>query len=451
MRRIFFGFGIYALAFCLPFLLENAAELSEYLPQSVKDKLETVGSAYQRWTDGPRTSEARYTAIVTLNEIDFPVLDEACKQRATVANLIPLLLQAGAGEVVIDLAFTRNICPESDDPMATCALQRELWNAAKRVPVIVGQASRKLEELDEKEADRGPGRGIGENGLLLRPVIDLPLNNPDYQISVGLIRLNQDFRRIPLSWSGYEEQGNGTLSKAGMQPTLAFAAAKSYRAAFPGGTSNLDRLNAEGRHPMTSLLPMSKLIQVEASELMCRGKDTRVLTSCKGGVPAEVRRKLNGKIVLLGWEDNREDVYTTPAGRLPGVFLQANFIESLLDSRYLRVPSTWWQIALSLVWFAFIELAFLIYRDETEKALAGAVVVFVAGAFLFYYIAVVNLGFYLALLPPSFVAVLLRCWYQWSEHKQGENNKHEPHTKHGVLSDAGPVDATPASTGQARR
>ena len=119
MPRIFFSLGIYVLAFSLPFLLENAAELSEYLPDSVKEKLEVVGATYQRWSHGPRTNEARYTALVTLNENDFPVLHEACKQRLTVAKLIPLIVESGAGELVLDLAFTRTICPESDDASAT--------------------------------------------------------------------------------------------------------------------------------------------------------------------------------------------------------------------------------------------------------------------------------------------------------------------------------------------
>jgi hypothetical protein len=227
---------------------------------------------------------------------------------------------------------------------------------------------------------------------------------------------------------------------------LAFAAAKSYRAPFPNGVGSLTALNDEGRHPLTTLLSMGKFIQIEASKL-CRDKKTSDF-SCDGGVPSEVRRKLNGKIVLLGWEDNPGDIFITPAGRLPGVFLQANFIESLLDSRYLRVPSTRWQIGLSAFWFLFIELSFVIYRDATEKALAGAIIVFIVGAFLFYYIAVVNLGFYLALLPPSFVAVLLRCWYKLSEHKQDGASEHEPDRKNGVRRGAGFDAAAATGPGQ---
>ena len=93
MLRVLFGIGIYAVALCVPFLLENAGELSEYLPDAVKERLETAASSYQRWTNGPRSNEARYTAVVTLNETDFPdVLSEACKQRELAAQLLPLLV-----------------------------------------------------------------------------------------------------------------------------------------------------------------------------------------------------------------------------------------------------------------------------------------------------------------------------------------------------------------------
>jgi CHASE2 domain-containing sensor protein len=429
MRRILLGIGI-ILALCVPFLIENAGELSEYLPAAVKGKFEAVGSTYQRWTSGPRSNEARYTAVVTLNESDFPDLpNEACKQRAAAAQLIPLLLQAHAGEIVIDLAFTNTICPESEDKSATPMLRSALLNAAAQVPVVIGQAERKLDELTDAQIARLSGEPIEKNGLILRPVIDLP-HDPRLQLSIGLVRLNQDFRKIPLSWIAYEEQ-NGVVSKPKSKETLAFTAAKLYRAPFPGGADSLDALNNEGRHPLTSLLAWSKFIQVQAAELLCKESSTGAWTACAGGPPLEAKRKLNGKIVLLGWEDNRDDLYTTPAGKLPGVFLQANFIESLLDSRYLHVLPFWWQIGLSLLWFGCIEGSFQIYKRSVERALAGAIAVFIVGVILFYYIAAVNLGFYLALLPPSVAVVLLRCWYQLTDHEQGSDGDHHEDEKPG--------------------
>ncbi len=127
---------------------------------------------------------------------------------------------------------------------------------------------------------------------------------------------------------------------------------------------------------------------------------------------------MRGKVIVLGSEDDKEDQIETPVGTLPGIFAQANFIESLLDSRYLRVVSIWWQLGISILWFGLIELSFFVYPASLERALLGAMIGFGVGAFFFYYVAVVNLGFYLALLPPSFAAVLLRCWHQLSERRR---------------------------------
>ena len=136
--------------------------------------------------------------------------------------------------------------------------------------MVVGQAERTLPELSDTQSGRLEGQQpIEKNGLILRPVIELPLQDPRYQLSVGLVRLNQDFRRVPLSWTAYEDR-EGVLSKPQSRETLSFAAAKLYRAPFPGATDNLAALNDEGRHPLTTLLPWNKFIHVEAAELMCK-------------------------------------------------------------------------------------------------------------------------------------------------------------------------------------
>ncbi len=436
--RIIYALVIYVLAFSVPFLLENAAELPEYLPRPLRQKLEAIGARYQRWSNGPRAHQSRYTAVVTLNQDDFPVLREACKQRAAVAKLLPILVQAGASEVVLDLAFTRKICPETENEHATSDLTAGLRKAAAEVPVIVGQASFTVrEDTDETHSAHLRAQGLGEDDLVVKPIIELPFEDPHFQISSGLIRSNLDPRKVPLSWPAYKEEGD-KVAPAPSGKTLSWMAALAYRAPFPDGTVELDNLLRDGRHPFTSLLERSAFIRVRAAALMCKDHSSDTLQACPDGPPADVRRQLAGKIVLLGWEDDPRDLVETPIGKLPGVFVQANYIESLLDSRCLHLISTAWQFGLSALWFGFIELSFLVYSKSIEKALAGAVVVFMVGAFLFYYVAVVNLGFYLALLPPSFVAILLRCWYQWSERKHDN--------KPGPASSCPPADSQKSAT-----
>ena len=444
MRRpgpVLYAFGIYALAFAVPFLLENASELSEHLPPSLRQGLETISAKYQRWTNGPRAQESRYTAVLTLNQEDFPVLIDACKQRALVAELLPQLVQAGADEIVLDLAFGRATCPDTNNEHATKDLRASLLKAATEVPVIVGQASfsaKEEEGTDEKHSARLRAQGLGEDDLVVRPLIDLPLKDPRYEISSGvissgLIKVNEDPRKVPLKWTAYAE-GDDKVARPTSGITLSLMAALAYRAPFPNGAAELEALLNEGRHPFTSFLTKNDFICVRADALLCKDQASGAFLTCPNGPPSDVRRKLLGKIVLVGWENNPRDV-VKPIGSLAGVFVQANYIESLLDSRYLRVVPTWVQLLLSAVWFGCIELSFLIYKKSIEKALAGAIAVFIVGALLFYYVAVVNLGFYLALLPPSLVAILLRCWYQWSEGKDEKPNSAEAPPQHGNCAD----------------
>lgn len=417
-------FLIYALALCIPFTLENASELAEHLPATFKDGLQNIGAIYKRWPIGPRASVARYTAVVTIEEERFKIAGSACKLRSLTADLIPLLVEAGAVEIVIDYAFSKETCPVKPQENATGRLRAALAKGAANLPIVVGQWDSILKNLSADKQARFRSQGFKENGLLALPIIDLPSLDSGSEISVGLLRFNLDMRKVPLTWTTYEERGD-SLSPAEARKTLSFQAALKYREPFPKGTAELDRLEQEGRHPLTSFLAREKFIEVKAADLFCETTQHE-LSPCPQGPPKRIARHLRGKVIVMGSEDT-DDQIETPVGTLPGRYAQANYIESLLDSRYLRVVSIWWQLGISILWFGLIELSFFVYRDSPERALLGAVIGIVVGAFFFYYVAVVNLGFYLALLPPSFVAVLLRCWYQWSErsHERSSTNREE--------------------------
>jgi hypothetical protein len=431
---------LYCLVIAVPFFLENAGELPGFLSLRLRDKIQTIGEWYQRWSYGPRTQQARYTAVVTLNTHDFPVLSEACRQRALVSRLVPILVQAGAGEVVLDLAFTRTICQDNKNEHATADLEAVLEKTSTEVPIVLGQASQSVARLtDEEQKKRLLAQGLQADDLVAKPLIELPLHDRRYQISTGLICMNLDPRKVPLSWNAYVDDGR--LSRLPSGDTLSYTAAWVYRSSFPDGTNELEAMKEASRHPLTSLLPTSKFIRVKASALMCKDPSNSSFQPCIGGPPVNAGRQLRGKIVVLGWEDNDRDLVETPVGIVAGVFVQANYIESLLDSRCLRVISMSLQVLLSALWFGFIELSFLIHRESVEKALAGAVLVFIVGALLFYYVAVVNFGFYLALLPPSFLAILARCWYKWSER---DKSKPPAALRPGKLGHDANVTQTPA-------
>jgi hypothetical protein len=72
-----------------------------------------------------------------------------------------------------------------------------------------------------------------------------------------------------------------------------------------------------------------------------------------------------------------------------------------------------WQVIISLVWFGIVEWPFHVWEASLDRAYLVALLIFLSVAFILYYIVIVNIGWYLALLPPSFVALTLRFVYQW--------------------------------------
>jgi len=105
-----------------------------------------------------------------------------------------------------------------------------------------------------------------------------------------------------------------------------------------------------------------------AAEMLCNTEYTPA--PCNSAANLAAKDKLRGKTVVVGWRDDNTDIYQTPAGQLGGVFLQANYIESLLDGRLLHTIKLRWQVLLTLLWFILVEWPLHYWSDS---ALAPAV------------------------------------------------------------------------------
>lgn len=409
---------LYGIALLLPFAVEHADEFVAHFPASVRARFERLNLKYQTWTAGPRTLEARYTALIKFTDRSLPsVLDESCKQRELVQRLLPQLADSGVSLIVIDVAFLKGNCPESPGNSDTAQLIQALSATAERVAIVLSQTSASLDELPEEDALKARNHGMAPNAVLLRPLIPVPNMSANSAVLIGLARLNDDISRVPLEWLTYEQQ-NGVLVDSGPRPSIALQAARVYRSAFPDGTRDLDQLTAHGLHPFTRFLPMRKLLSIDAADLLCgTGFEAGGKLVCNGVEnQSGWRQKLRGKIAILGWDGVPKETWQTPVGPMPGIAIHANFIESLLDSHYLKPISYTWQVIASLIWFILIEVTFYLWP---ERAYVPAMLLMMTVSFLVYYVAVVNLGYYLALLPPSFCVLLLRFWQHWFERQHG--------------------------------
>lgn len=326
---------------------------------------------------GYRPIKARHVRIVSLTnateEGDEELRNNICKQRARLAELVAALDQLKVGLIVIDKYFGRKSCPTSD--AGTAALLEALRNAGS--PVVVG--------LSTKDPDQW-GHLTLHNSLLL----DAELGDRRH-ILFGLVRLNQDNRKIPLEWSvttpeslphSDESQPNARREKA-----LAMVAAQLWHSDVDERPT-LRQLLANQTHPYASFIEAKDFYSFWAKDVICEASDQRKAAGeCKsGGLDA---RHLANHIALVG-DDMESDRHSSVIGVVPGMVLQANYIEALLDDRYFTPIDQRWSVAVLLVFSALLYFLFSWMDSPEIAAILGVSALALLG--LVSYVLIVHWG-----------------------------------------------------------
>ena len=94
-----------------------------------------------------------------------------------------------------------NSCPPDKRQDSSRRLVDRLLSTSRQTPIVVGESSIDLEHVPDETRERLLSKGVVQNGLILRPIIDLPATAG---IRVGLIRVNAKLERIALEWPSYE-------------------------------------------------------------------------------------------------------------------------------------------------------------------------------------------------------------------------------------------------------
>jgi CHASE2 domain len=160
--------------------------------------------------------------------------------------------------------------------------------------------------------------------------------------------------------------------------SLAIVAARSQKAMKRRNWSDL---------MFASFLQMNEIETVSAAHVCCANPDRDVIG------PA-----LEHQIVIIGgiWHKDgpgigeRVDLWETPRGLMPGVYLHANYVEAILDQRVYPLLQPDWRIE------AFVGLLFasmLALRLNRIKK-AAMIVVGIAGTVAASYILLQNVGVY---------------------------------------------------------
>ena len=354
MLRRPFWLLLYIAILAIPFVLDHVAALDEQntcLPHEERpSKLAPVGYRHLSRA-GYRLPRSRVVRVVMLKEHVEPrsVLTNLCEQRAFLAKLIKRLEGMDPALIVLDKYFSPNRCPEGDE--GTKLLFDAIQN--RKVPIVVGLQTDILPDIELQETGQIP-----RACLILANRLEFSEGSVVTPLKFGLTRLNSDTSKIPLEWEVFDKGADVRNRMPKTLPTLSIVAAEQFDHGL-GSNEALEYLLRAGKHPFTSFIPTGDIRTYSALALLC--KDTsQGQTDWQHCDPSDdpLGDDLRGKIVVVGDWTNPGDQHPSMLGVVPGIVLQANYIEALLDDRFFKPVPGGWIFVIYLLWLGVVCLIF---------------------------------------------------------------------------------------------
>jgi CHASE2 domain-containing sensor protein len=321
------------------------------------------------------------------------ILTNTCASRVFISRLIQDLNTLHANVIVVDKFYSKANC--SEEPKNKIFL--DTMNKTL-VPVVVGQPTQALDDTSKGGC------------LALSPKFEF---NDKANVHYGLTRLNSDTLKLPLRWPIFQPAAKPNdppiqlPEKSGIGDSISLVAATQQDPNLQNDAS-VQKLLSTHVHPYTTFV---NLPHTNAMSVLCSAEPVPhdaygqpFGDACKGMVhPINNldgnNLQLNGKIVVIGDKVTDSDMQPFPDGEKPGVWLQANYIQSLLDRRFLRevpLPIT----LICLLIFIFVVYCLFWYIEQPERAL-------LAGLALVIVLIVVTLGI---LVSTSYFTPLWALW-----------------------------------------
>jgi hypothetical protein len=375
----------------LEYQFESGGAASNPLTQPVL----AIDAVYHRIVvSGPRKPRPHFTTLIEIaskTDPGVPSRDRICDQRAFLGILLTKLAGAHVAAVVIDKHFKADVC-RPDDPGTTA-----LRNGARALcdtgtPLVVARTA------VQPDLDHGYPRIVKDE--------ELSAPSRPCELAWGIDNTNPDTRRVPLIW--YCQRLNGGPDEVDAYPGLALAASRAVDLDLEKSNKRLAGFVESGTHPYTSFVRPEQWdgYWLTAGQVVC-GRPIAAYAdwqSC-GATPINdaVRRRLHGRVVVIGEVSPYEDQHAAVIGNVPGYLLQANFIESILDDRLYSPMS---EFVNYLAGFAFFALCEYVLEEGSRRGLIRTVIALIAlvvSAAAIVYFVILHLGYY---LNPAAVSVM---------------------------------------------
>lgn len=363
------------------------------------DTFLVLSGAYNRLISAPRPPIVRYTTIIEINpSLDIPSITamNVCGQRAFLARLLMRLDRADPRVIVIDKYFGRHTCDPQDSN--TKALYSAIEEIRKRRPLIVGLLSL---PLPPSERERRAASNYIVDHLKLPPGADGPQE--------GLINVPGDTRRLPLQWSVFPDRRSADIGLPITVDALPLIAARHADPHLNRTSERLADLLRSGEHPYVGLLAPSRYIghRYFASEIVCgrRLGDAEDWRACDDDFP--VPPDLKGRVVVIGEDNAQLDQHRSAVGSVPGFYLQAGYIEAILDDRLYRPAGRFADIGVSFAILFALELVLALTHGSFWKGFVLSTATLAVCVFLVYML-VLHTGYYLDPFLVTGVAVAIK-------------------------------------------
>ena len=407
-------FAGYVAALALLLALDNAVESAKYVKfeeggrsADIFARIFSPSILYPYLTGaGSKRGNPAYVAVVTIGKDEPDLYNDYCTRRRVIADLIAAARLAQVAGIALDYSFNETGC---DSEFSTELLRRQLLstNVRSNVPVVLGQSTESFEEL---RATWPPffqtltKQGFSQGELFISAPNPFSLVNAK-SVHVGLMRLDFDNHKIPLSWPVRNSEG-----QLQTYDTLAVATVSAARESDLPFQRHLETLKKTGRHPIGSFFEEDKIPLISASDFIC-GSPTvaRHWPVCKHHISgARNFSFLKGRVLVIGMvdPDGKLDIHETAIGRVSGIMLQANYIDALIADSFLKSVRPEVQIAIGIVWFVLVEAILRRFRGSVLHSIVFPLII-ISIAWITISVLLLFMRFYVELLFPSILVIVV--------------------------------------------
>jgi CHASE2 domain len=233
-------------------------------------------------------------------------------------------------------------------------------------------------------------------------------------VQQGLIRLNTDTLKIPIRWPVLDTTKSppALIQPPEQGDTIALLAAQ---AADPGieTRGKMPRLIAKQINPYTTFIALPTIDELTA---VCSAEPDPILIDGKTIDCSKSRhsphdltqdhQSLQGKVVAVG-DLSDDDMQSFPGGDKPGVYLQANYVESLLDQRFLTEVPLWLTLAVLVLFIVAVYVLYWAHDRRHRPYISSPERAFIASAIAFTALLLVS---FQALLVFQYFTPLWALW-----------------------------------------